>query len=187
MTPFDQNAREKGGGVIWIFGFSPFAEMQFRVILMTMSKTAIERKLDALMLSKANFSEAEVVYVLVEISKHFERDEVEGTVNPQNQSIDFIRFFRDWAVHGHIGNPKHAQRALEMYNTFGPNRAYDEMVKSLMAEISTSGVISIPAILQPSFIENLYKVIQDVPIYVAPATVRLTANDDRSIHIEPIP
>jgi hypothetical protein len=151
-----------------------------------MSATVIEQKLATVLLGKSTVTEAEVVYVLVEITKHFEREKFEKTPRPGDKSFPFISFFRDWAVHGTIHNPEHGQRALQMHDNFGADRVYDEMVNSLMDEITRSAVMSIPASLNSSFKTSLYSVIEDVPIDISASALRLIAKNDGSIQKEVI-
>jgi hypothetical protein len=149
-----------------------------------MSASAIERKLAILLRNKETVTEADVVYVLVEIVKHFERKAVEEEARGSSPDNKIIRFFRDWAVHGTINHRKHAQEALKLHEEFGPDRVYDKMFSNLMQEITGSGIVNIPEPLKSSFKESLLRVIEDVPIEIMTSTLRLTATSGGSIMLD---
>lgn len=81
-------------------------------------KDQLIEKLDCLLAERQTFSEAEVVYVLVESRKLLDRQSADG-----ENLFPLVRFYADWSVHTskdrHLGSIKQIAAQLATADTAG--------------------------------------------------------------------
>lgn len=134
---------------------------------------------------KVCLDESDVVYLLVQLSKHYDRQEIDGADERyRNKGIECVKFFRNWAVHGWLEyRQTYLERTLEKYSDIG-EIPYKKIFSDLMKEINDIGIINITADLGLSFKDNLYKVITDIPISIKDKNLKITAHRAGKITIE---
>ena len=126
----------------------------------------IQEKLKEILSKRSSLDEVDVVYLLVQISKYFERvkEDVEGKINFKTDFPTII-FFRDWVVHGILDK----RRSFPVEILWDEDNQWIEkkiipLFQKLIEEINNTQFISIPKELQISFQKSLFKVIKDIPV-----------------------
>lgn len=146
-------------------------------------RSAIEEKMKKFLTNKDSISESDVVYILVQLSKYYEREKVENITT--NTLIQCIKFFRNWAVHGIIGKEsKYTNTVVENYRQLNGSGFYQKLSNDLLSEIQTTNLITISEELKNSFKKNLFEVIKDIPIIVTVSKAKLIAEDYDQINLQ---
>lgn len=126
-------------------------------------RSNIEEKLITFLNNKKSIEQSDVVYVLVQLSKYYERERVEDCNS--KATIPCIKFFRHWAVHGIIDKEsKYKNIVLMKHQELGDNNLYNALFTELLLEIKSTRLIDIPDSLIDSFKECLFQVITDTPV-----------------------
>jgi hypothetical protein len=146
-------------------------------------RSAIKEKMKKFLTDKDSISESDIVYILVQLSKYYEREKVEDIIT--NTAIPCIKFFRNWVVHGTIDRKStYVNIVLTKHKELGPDHLYQQLYKDLLVEINNTGLIIIPPESEEAFKRNLFEVIKDVPVIVAVEKEKLVANDYDKINLE---
>lgn len=146
-------------------------------------KSSIEEKMKKFLTNKDSVSESDIVYILVQLSKYYEREKVEDITT--NTPIPCIKFFRNWIVHGIINKEsKYTNTVVENYRKLNGSRFYQKLSNDLLSEIQTTNLITISKELKNSFKKNLFEVIKDIPIIVTGSKAKLIAEDYDKINLQ---
>lgn len=148
-------------------------------------KSSIIEKLKIFFDHKDSVSESDIVYILVQLSKYYEREKLEG-VSVQT-AIPSIRFFRNWAVHGIIDREStYIRNTLIKSKQFEIDNLYKYLYDDLLIEIKSCGLIKVTPKIEDSFRKNLFEIIKDIPVIVSFKKEQLIACDYDIISIEAI-
>lgn len=139
--------------------------------------SAIKEKLNSFFKDKKDLHECDVVYLLVQLSKYYEKENLK-------HSIPCIQFFRNWAVHGSLGGEsQYLNKLLQRSRSHCDSIPFVLMFNDLLNEIKSSGLVAIPDNLLNLFRDNLFSVIKDTPVAISIIKVELVAHDDLQIDV----
>lgn len=149
-------------------------------------------------LSAGDWSEANVVYVLVEMGKYMERS-TSGAGHLGNAKQDIviktaehpaIRFFRDWAAHTEKTFDNIPKGIADLLSKL-LNKADPDEVAAALFEVLTTDIIAFSARLYgkdclpklDGFIDSLKPVLAEQPVFLHQQKKRVGFNDALQLHV----
>ena len=128
--------------------------------------------------SQKDFSEKDIVYILVQMCKYNERAKTE---KGEIYRIPCLEFFRNWAVHGYLDRRQGYLQTLRPIEALGENELYSRMFNDLIEEIRELSFVNLPDQLDDSFSDSLFQLIKEIPVSIYSLDTEMKAVDGKKI------